>query len=138
MPRHMVVEGSCIAFSMKTFLETAPVEDANSASSWRTANTWKRAGPYAFLGQGDKPARACTCTAVRVPLQCILAPADTPIPQAAVAAAEGASGCVTRTSTTTNGRPGRYRRMSPRWGSRWERGGSCAVPLAPPEWAAAA
>ena len=35
MPRHSVVERSRIAFSMKIFLETAPVEAANSASSWR-------------------------------------------------------------------------------------------------------
>ena len=38
MPRHSVVERSRIAFSMKIFLETAPAEAANSASSWRSAN----------------------------------------------------------------------------------------------------
>ena len=33
MPRHSVVERSRIAFSIKIFLETAPVEAANSASN---------------------------------------------------------------------------------------------------------
>ena len=43
MPRHSVVQRSRIAFSMKIFLETAPVEAANSASSWRSANAGGRA-----------------------------------------------------------------------------------------------
>ena len=38
MPRHSVVERSRIAFSLKIFLETAPVEAAKSASTWRSAN----------------------------------------------------------------------------------------------------
>ena len=37
MPRHSVMERSDIAFSMKIFLKTAPVEAANSAASWRGA-----------------------------------------------------------------------------------------------------
>ena len=40
-------------------------------------------------------------------------------------------------TSTTNGRPGRYRSRSPRWGSRWECGGSRFVPVAPPECVAA-
>ena len=51
--------------------------------------------------------------------------------------AEDASGCATHTSTTT-GRPGRYRRRSPRWGSCWERGGSRVAPMPPSECAAIA
>ena len=39
MPRHSVVERSRIAFSMRTFLETAPLEAASSVGSWRSANT---------------------------------------------------------------------------------------------------
>ena len=45
MPRHSVVERSRIAFSMKIFLETAPVEAANSASSWKSANAGGPARP---------------------------------------------------------------------------------------------
>ena len=45
MPRHSVVERSRIAFSMKIFLETAPVEAVNSASSWRSANAGGPARP---------------------------------------------------------------------------------------------
>ena len=41
-------------------------------------------------------------------------------------------------TSTTNGRPGRYRSRSPRWGSRWERGGSRVVPVVPPPAAIAA
>ena len=45
MPRHSVVERSRIALSMKIFLDTAPVEAANSASSWRSANAGGPARP---------------------------------------------------------------------------------------------
>ena len=40
-------------------------------------------------------------------------------------------------TSATTGCPERYWRRSPRWGSRWERGGSRSVPVTPPEWAAA-
>ena len=54
MPRHSVVERSRIASSMKTFLETAPVEAANSASSWRSANDGGPARPCVSWDRGTK------------------------------------------------------------------------------------
>ena len=66
-----------------------------------------------------------------------LALVDAPVPLAAAAAADHARGCVTHMSSTT-GLPGRYRKRSQRFGSRWERSGSCVVPVAPAECAAAA
>ena len=69
MPRHIVVERWRIAFSMKILLATAPGEAANSASSWRRANAGGASPAVRIMAQGDKAARACTCTAVLVPLQ---------------------------------------------------------------------
>ena len=66
-----------------------------------------------------------------------LALVDAPVPLAAAAAADHARGCVTHMSSTT-GLPGRYRKRSPRFGSRWEHSGSCVVPVALSECAAAA
>ena len=77
---------------------------------------------------------------VRPHLSCFnvsLALANTRVPKAAAAIVKNTSGCVAHLSTTT-GRPVRYRRGSPRWGSRWERSESCVVPVVPPEWATAA
>ena len=90
MPRHSVVERSRIAFSMKIFLETAPVEAANSASSWRSANAGGPARPYVSWDRGTKQHAP-------VPVRPYLsrfnvASADTPVPQAAAATAEDASG----------------------------------------------
>ena len=66
-----------------------------------------------------------------------LASAAPPVPQAEATTEHDSSGCVTHMSTTT-GQPGRCRRRSLRWGLRWKRGGSRAVPVAPPAWAATA
>ena len=57
-----------IAFSMKFFLETAPVAAASFACSWRSANAGGSAWPYVSWDMGSKR-HACTCTAVLVPLQ---------------------------------------------------------------------
>ena len=123
MPRHSVVERSRIAFSVKIFLETAPVEAANSASSWRSANAGGPTRPYVW-DRGPKWHMPVPVRPYLSRFNASLASEDTPVPQAAAATEEDASGCVTHTSTT--GRPGRYRRRSPRCGSRWERGGSYA------------
>ena len=137
-PPHSVVERSRIAFSMTIYLETAPVEAANSASSWRSANAGGPARPYVSWDRGTKRHAPAPVRPYLSRFNASLASADTPVPQAAAAVAEDASGRVTHHTCTTTGHPGMYRRRSPRWGSRWERGGSCAVPVAPPDWAAAA
>ena len=65
MPRHRVVERSRIAFSMKIFLETAPFEAANSASSWRSTNAGGPARPYVSWDKGTKrhaPDRTCSAS----------------------------------------------------------------------------
>ena len=54
MPRHSVVERLRIAFSMKIFLETVPVEATNSASSWRSANAGGPARPSVSWDRGTK------------------------------------------------------------------------------------
>ena len=137
MPRHGVVERSRIAFSMKIFLETAPVEAAISASSWKSTNAGGPARTYVSWDRGTKRHAPVPVRPYLFRFDASLASSDTPVPQAAGATAEGALGRVTHTSTTT-GRPGRYRRRSPRWVSRWERDGSCVVPVALAERAAAA
>ena len=137
MPRHSVVERSRIAFCIKLFWETAPVNAVNSASSWRSA---KAAGPARQYVSWDRGPQQHAPVPVRPYLSrfnASVASAITPAPHAAAATTEDASGCVTHTSNTTS-HPGRSRRRSPRWGPRWERGGSCVVPVAPPGWAAAA
>ena len=46
MPRHSsIIERSHIAFSIRIFLETAPAEAANSATSWRSAKAGEAAWP---------------------------------------------------------------------------------------------
>ena len=137
LPRHSVVERPHIACSMKIFLEIPPVEDANSASSWRSANAAGPARPYGSWDRGTKRQAPVPVWPILSRFNASLASADTPVPQAAAATEEDANGCVMHMSTAT-GRPGRCRRRPPRWGSRWERGGSRAVSLAPPEWATAA
>ena len=137
MPRHSAVERSRIAFSIKMFWETAPVKAVNSASSWRIAHAGGAARPYVSWDTETKRHAPVPVRPYLSRFNASLASADIPVPQAAAATAEDASGCVTHTSNTT-GRPGRYRRRSPRWGSRWERGGSRGVPVALPEWAVAA
>ena len=57
MPRHSIVERSRIAFSRRIFLETAPVEAANSASSWRSSNAGGPARPYASWDRGQSGTR---------------------------------------------------------------------------------
>ena len=52
---------------------------------------WAARPAVRLMGQGDKGARARTCTTVLVPLQRIFGSADTPVPQAAAATAEDAS-----------------------------------------------
>ena len=80
MPQHSVVERSHIAFSMKIIWETAPVEAANSTSSWRSANGGGGRPTVHLMGQGDKAARARTCTAVLVTLQHFFGFGRHPIP----------------------------------------------------------
>ena len=92
MPRHSVVERSCIAFSMKIFLETAPVEAANSASSWRTANAGGPARPYVSWDRGTKRHAPVHVRSYLSRFNLSLASVDTPVPQAAAATAEDASG----------------------------------------------
>ena len=53
MPRHSVVARSRIAFYMKIFLEISPVEDANSADSWRSAYAGGQPGRM-FHGTGGQ------------------------------------------------------------------------------------
>ena len=55
MPRNSAVEKSRITFSMKIFLETAPVEAANSTTSRRSANA---------EGPGSRHAPSATTSAV--------------------------------------------------------------------------
>ena len=95
-------------------LETAPVETANSASSWRNANAGGPARPYVSWDRGTTWHAPVPEWPYLSRFNASLASADTPVPQASVATAEDASECVTHTSATT-GRPGRYRRRSPRW-----------------------
>ena len=92
MSRHSVAEGSRIAFSMTIFWETAPVEAANSASSWKSANTGGPARPYVSCDRGTN---LHAPVPVRPYLSCFnasLVSADTLVPQAAAATAEDACG----------------------------------------------
>ena len=67
MSRHTVVDRSCIAFSMKIFLETAPVKAANFPRPQRIANAGGVSPDVRFVGQGDKVARTCISTVMLVP-----------------------------------------------------------------------
>ena len=91
MPRHSVVERLRIAFSMKIFMETAPVEAANSASSWRSANAGGPAQPYVSWDSGTKR-HAHVTVPYLFRINASLASADTPVPQVAAATAEDSSG----------------------------------------------
>ena len=97
---------------------------------------WGASPAVRFMGQGNKAARTHICTAVIVPLQRIFGLGRQSSPPGCGGNRRGPKR-VSHTSTTT-GRPGRYRGRSPRWGSRWERGGSRVVLVAPLESAAAA
>ena len=125
-------EWTRIAISIHIFLEITPVVAANSASSWRSANAGVPARPN---DSWDRERNRHSPVPERPYLSrfnASLASAETPVPQAAAATAEVASGCVTHISTNT-GRPRRYGRRSPRRVLRWGRGGSRVVPVAPPE-----
>ena len=137
MPQRSVVERWRIAYSIKNFLETAPVKAASSASSWRSAKAGGPARRYVSWDRGTKQHAHVTGRPYLSCFNASLSSADTPVPQAAAKTAEGASGCVTHTSTTT-GHPRRYRRRSPHWGPRGERGVGRGVPGAPPERGSAA
>ena len=91
MPRHSVVERSHIAFSMKIFLETAPVQAANFASSWRSANAGGPARPYVSWDRGTKRHAPVPVRPYLSRFNESLASADTPVPQAAAATAKDAS-----------------------------------------------
>ena len=63
---------------------------------------WETSAAIRWMGQGNKAARACTSAAVLVPLQSIFGCGRHSSPQAAAATLEGASWCVTHTSTTNS------------------------------------
>jgi len=85
------------------------------------------------MGQGGNAARACTSTAVLVPIQ--FGFGRHPSPSGCGAARRGRRRvCL----SATTGRPVRYRSRSLRWGLRWEHGKCNAVPVAPLGWTAAA
>ena len=92
MPRHSVVERSRIAFSMKIFLETAPVEAANTERSWRSANAGGPARPYVSWDRGTNRHAPVPVRLYLSRFNASLASADTLVPQAAAATAEDASG----------------------------------------------
>ena len=92
MPRHSVVERSRIAFYMNFFLETAPIEAANSASSWRSAHAGGPARPYVSWDRGTKRHATVHVWLYLSRFNASLASEDTPVPQAATATAEDASG----------------------------------------------
>ena len=90
MPRCSVLERSRIVFSMKIFLETAPVEAANSASSWRS-KPWG-APLYVSWDMGTKRHTPVPVRPHLSRFNASLASADTPVPQAAAATTDDASG----------------------------------------------
>ena len=113
MPRQSVVERSRIAFSMKVFLETAPIDDENPASSWRKVTAGGPSRPYVSWDRGTErhapvPTRPYLCC-----FSASLALAEAPLPQAVVTTAKEASGCVMHTSTNP-GWPRRQERVQPR------------------------
>ena len=92
MPRHIVVEMSRIAFSIKILLETPPVEAANSASSLRSANVGGPARPYVSWDRGTARHAPVPVRPYFSRFNASLASADTPVPQATAATVEDASG----------------------------------------------
>ena len=127
MSRHIVLETPRIASSMKIFLETVPVEAANSVSSVDKRKGCGDSSGVRSMVQGDNAARACASSAVLVPLHRVFGFSIRLSPRAAATTAEDANVCVRDMSTTT-GRPGRYMKRAPRRGLRWERGGGRAAP----------
>ena len=75
---------------MKIVLETALVEAASTAWSWKRKR-WGASPAVRIMGQGDKAARSCPCAAVLVPFVS-LASADAIVPQAAATNARGRVG----------------------------------------------
>ena len=73
-------------------LETAPIEAANSASSWRSANAGGPARPYVSWDRGTKRHAPVPVRPYLSRFNASLASADTPVPQAAAATEEDASG----------------------------------------------
>ena len=82
MLQHSVVERSRIAFSLKIISETAPVEAANSASSWRGVNAGGPSRPYVLWDSGTKRHTPVPVRPYLSRFNASLASADTPVPQA--------------------------------------------------------
>ena len=92
MPRHSVMERWRIALSMRICLETAPVEAANLASSWRSSNAGGPDQPYVSWDRRTKRLAPVPVRPYLSRFNASLTSEDTPVPQAAAATAEDAIG----------------------------------------------